>query len=282
MKRILVLAVVALLLTAACSSDDDTSVATDPGETGSDDVGPDPDDGGMDIEGSWTLISLVEEGDMAIPLPDDAVIDLRVDGTEIGGTAACNQFGGSVEVGEDGSFAASELFQTEMTCEPPELMETETRYLTAMAAATSWTIEEQQLTLDGPEAQLVYERTPDPVDAELEGTVWQLDSFYEGTGPDGSVTNQVGMETVTLTITAGAATVESPCGTAAGTAVLDADTPGSIGLVLTLAEEGCSDEEGALLAETLTSLGRVDRYQVEVSQLTLSSGDDPVIGFTVR
>jgi heat shock protein HslJ len=284
MRSILILTVAVLLIAAACSSDDDTSVATDPGEgsgeTGSDDGGPDA--GGTDIQGSWTLVMLVEEGDMAIPLPEDATIDLRIDDSEVGGTAACNSYGGSVEIGEDGSFVASDLFQTEMACEPPELMEMETRYLTALDAATAWMIEDGRLTLTGPDAVLVFERTPDPVDAALETTVWQLDSFYDGTGPDGSVTNQLGMEAVALTISADAATLESPCGSASGTVESDADGQGSIRVMLTLTDEQCSDEERVLIDDALARLGRADRYQIEASRLTLSSGEDPVIGFTAR
>jgi heat shock protein HslJ len=279
MKRIRILVVVALLLAAACSGDDDTSVATDP-DDGS--VEPGPDDGGTSIEGSWTLVMLVEEGDMAIPLPENATIDLQIDGSEVSGTAACNQFGGSVEIGEDGSFAGSDLFQTEMACEPPELMEMETRYLTALGAATSWVIEDEELTLTGPDAVLVYERTPDPVHAELEATGWQLDSFYDGTGPDGSVTNESGMESLTLTISAGRAMLTGPCGTEEGSAEIDADGQGSIRMALTLTDEECSDEERVLLDEALVRLGRADRYQIEGSSLTLSSGEDPVIGFTSR
>lgn len=284
MRHILILAVAVLLLAAACSADDDASVATDPGdgsgETGSDDGGPDA--SGTNIEGSWTLVMLVAEGDMVIPLPEDATIDLQIDGSEVGGTAACNSYGGSVEIGEDGSFVTGDLFQTEMACEPPELMEMETRYLTALDAATAWVIEDGQLTLTGPDAVLVFERTPDPVDVALENTVWQLDSFYDGTGPDGSVTNQMGMEAVTLTMSAGTATLESPCGTASGSVEVDADGRGSIRVTLTLTDQPCSDEELALLDDALARMGQADRYEIEASRLTLSSGDDPVIGFTAR
>jgi hypothetical protein len=161
-------------------------------------------------------------------------------------------------------------------------MEMETRYLAALGAATSWAIEGEQLTLAGPDAVLTFERTPDPVDADLESTVWQLDSFYDGTGADGTVTNQLGMEAVTLTVSAGAAKLESPCGTVTGTGVLDADSEGSIGLALTPTDTECSDADRALLDDTLARVSRVDRYEVKASQLTLSSGEDPVIGFSAR
>ena len=279
MKRLLLLTIVGLFVATACSDDDDASVATDPGDPGAGSVEPGPDDGASAIDGSWTLVMLVEEGDMAIPLPAGATIDLRIDGTEVDGTAACNSFGGSAEIGDDGSFSASDLFQTEMACDPPELMEMESRYLAALGRATSWMIEGDQLTLAGPDAVLTFDRTPDPVDADIESTVWQLDSFYDGSGPDGAVTNHRGMEAVTLEISEGAATLQSPCGTVAGTGVLDADGQGSIGLALTAGAAQCSDADRVLLDDTLARLGRVDRYQVETDRLTLSSGDDPVIGF---
>ena len=281
MRRIL-LTVAVLLVAAACSGDDDTSVATDPGEdsgeTGSDEGGTDA--AGTSIEGSWTLVMLVEEGDMAIPLPEDATIGLGIDGSEVSGTGGCNRFGGSVEIREDGSFAVGDLSWTAMACQPTELMEWETRYLAALDAATTWSLEEDQLALAGPDASLAYERAPDPVDVALESTVWQLDSFYDGTGPDSSVMNQMGMEAVTLTISADAAALETPCGAAAGPAAVDADGEGSIGLALAFDADECPDEELALVDDALARLGQADRSEIDESRLILYAGDEPVIGFT--
>ncbi len=278
MNRSLVLAItlVLALLAAACGDDDDATAVDDSTDT---DGGSDP--FGSGIDGGWTLVTLVEGGDMVVPMPDDATIDLDVNGSELGGTAACNSFGGTILVLDDGSVTVSELFSTEMACDPPELMELEARYLAALGAATSWALQDGQLTLTGPSAKLVYESTPVPDAVELTETVWQLDTFYDGSGPDGSATNQMGMEDVLLTVFDDAARVESPCGVIGGSAEYEPGGSGTFALALEPDEidDDCPAEDRDLARDVLDRLDRVTAYEIEESRLTLSAVDGPVVGF---
>lgn len=100
-----------------------------------------------DLVGAWELV----EGtgpDGAIPLVEGHPITLIVedDGEEVGGTAACNSYGATIE--RDGDrLAVTELFATEMACSPPAVMDAEQAYLAALAGVDAATIEGDRLTL---------------------------------------------------------------------------------------------------------------------------------------
>lgn len=107
-------------------------------------------------DGSWVLVS-GSGPDGHVPILDSHPITLQVDGDEWGGTAACNSYGGTVEVdGRDVRIV--ELWQTEMACDPPEVMESEASYLRALHAIDTVAPDEDGLTLTGPDGvRLVYE-----------------------------------------------------------------------------------------------------------------------------
>ena len=101
------------LFVAACG-DDSTPVgpgsATDP--TNPDVTLPAPDDPAGTIDGSWRLTSATIDGSV-IALVDGWQVTLDVDGDQIGGTAACNGYGGTAVIG-DGTVSVGELSWTEM------------------------------------------------------------------------------------------------------------------------------------------------------------------------
>ncbi len=139
---------VAVLL-AACGGNDPLSS-----------LSPDGDDQGGDTmagpHGAWVLVEAVP----AIQVPDGARINLTVEEAEdgslrAGGTAACNSYGGTVEV--DGtSWSLSQVAVTEMACEPA-LMEAESAYLEALDAVDAWRRDADGLELTGGDVMLTFE-----------------------------------------------------------------------------------------------------------------------------
>lgn len=133
-----------------------------------------------DLGGSWQLA----EGsapDGPVPLVEGHPVTLVVEDAEdgLGGTAACNSYGGQYELDGD-RITVSELLSTEMACAPPEVMESEQAYLSALARAETVVRDGDRLVLAGDGVELVFERLPDPVDAPLAGTTWVLDTLIEG------------------------------------------------------------------------------------------------------
>jgi len=106
------------------------------------------------LAGSWQLIEI---GSAAID--SSAIPTLDVDDTgAASGSAGCNQFSGSVVVSPD-EIRFGPLATTKMACEKPA-NQLEMRYLAALAAARTWTIErEGNLVIEGGE-RLVYQPHP--------------------------------------------------------------------------------------------------------------------------
>lgn len=94
---------------------------------------------GAQMQGEWVLVA-AEDPTGAFDL-SPADVTLTVQGSALSGTAACNQYGGTVTGGLDASderpVSVSDLFQTEMACMGEGVMELEARYLTALAAVES-------------------------------------------------------------------------------------------------------------------------------------------------
>ena len=97
-----------------------------------------------------------------IPLVDDSPVTLVIDGDDWGGTAACNSYGGTVEV--DGErLSVREVLQTEMACPDERVMDSERRYLEAFRLVERYALDGDRLVLRGPDTELTFERLgPDP------------------------------------------------------------------------------------------------------------------------
>jgi heat shock protein HslJ len=133
--------------------------------------------GGGDLDGAWQLVDGMHAGE-AIPLVEDRPITMTIEGTQLGGTSGCNQYGGSFEL--DGSaISISALSMTEMACDEP-IMAAEAAYLAALGAVDTVARADDQLTLSGPDADLRFEPVPPVPNAQLIGTSWSLDSLIVG------------------------------------------------------------------------------------------------------
>jgi heat shock protein HslJ len=136
---------------------------------------------------SWLLVSGTGP-DGEVPIVDGWPITLTFGSDTIGGTAACNSFGGRYRL--DGTtFTTDEMAQTEMACigdrsgdgtSGGEVMQSEARFMAALAAADRLDIVGDRLTLTGPASELLFIlETPVPA-AELVGQVWLLDTIVDG------------------------------------------------------------------------------------------------------
>ena len=176
-----------LVLASACGSDDSggqrDSLPGPPDTTVDDDDSTDGSGEDGSIDGAWLMVGGFLDGE-EIALVDGWDVTMQLDGDEIGGTAACNGYGGSVTIGQaselGGSFEVGELSWTEMGCEPA-VMELEQQYLAALAAVDSYELAET-LSLGRTRAgtSLVFERVEPVADAELVGTTWVLDTLITG------------------------------------------------------------------------------------------------------
>jgi heat shock protein HslJ len=130
-----------------------------------------------ELDGMWTLTRGTHDGAAITPIPGSAVT-LSIDGTDVGGTAACNQYGGTIER-DGGSISIGALSMTEMACAEP-IMALESAYLAALPLVTGATRVGDTLTLTGPGVELEYALVPPEADAELVGTTWTLESLVSG------------------------------------------------------------------------------------------------------
>jgi len=95
----------------------------------------------------WTLTNFIAESDGDVRLPiTGTTITARFEDGQISGTAGCNQYSGSYTAAD--TMVLNEMSWTEMFCMEPEgVMPQETQYLEILRDVTTYTIEENQLTL---------------------------------------------------------------------------------------------------------------------------------------
>lgn len=177
---------VALTLVAAGCGDesDDAGPAGTPVPTvddTTDDASGDATD--QTVQGDWVLVSGHLDGE-EIALVDGWNVTMSIDGDRIGGTAACNSYGGTVaaegELGLGGPFVVGELSWTEMGCEP-EVMELEQQFLAALGRVDSYELADTlSLAETGVGTGLRFERVQPVADTELVGTTWRLDTLITG------------------------------------------------------------------------------------------------------
>jgi heat shock protein HslJ len=185
--RTVVLILAVALIAGACGADDDDAVATnDPtvGTAGASDAGVGDDDAVAPAEpredpfgdDEWRLIhATVDDADLV--LLDTYPVTLRRDGNEIGGSAACNSYFGSITTG---AFLFDGFGATEMACDPPAAMDLESAFLGALGRVTNAQNNADTLTLTGDGVELGFEVVPPTPDADLEGTSWTLDTIISG------------------------------------------------------------------------------------------------------
>ncbi|MDP3983996.1 MAG: META domain-containing protein [Acidimicrobiia bacterium] len=153
--------IVAALLIGACSSG-----ATDPTPPAVN--GP---------VGDWQLVEGKVNG-TSVPVGDGFRITLLLDGSTVGGVAACNSYGGEF-VADDEFIEISALSQTEMACAEPA-MTAESLFLSGLMAVDSYEMTGSELSLSGPEVDLTFAPIPPITTAPLYDQRWVLEGLIEG------------------------------------------------------------------------------------------------------
>lgn len=138
---------------------------------------PGSNDDPFDPQGAWQLDSGTSNG-AAIPLVDGHPVTLTIEGSEIGGTAACNHYGGRLTV-TGGRIEIGELAMTAMGCEEP-VMAAESAFMAALSGVETIGGDEGRLVLRGPQVELRFDALEPPPTAELVDTAWVLETLFVG------------------------------------------------------------------------------------------------------
>jgi heat shock protein HslJ len=137
------------------------------------------------VDGEWLLQSGTNQG-QAIPIAPGSRVTLKIDGDQVGGSSACNIYGGTIAL--DGSrVTISALSMTEMACQE-DRMATEAAYLAALPRVTGAERSGDVLVLSGPQVELRYALVPPVADADLVGTRWILESLISADVASSTVT----------------------------------------------------------------------------------------------
>jgi len=240
-----------LLVLSACSSDSAASDAAG---------------------GDWILQSLVLDGDIVLPLPDRP-LELRVDGDQLGGDAGCNSMGGTAVFDDDGSVAITELFWTAMACADASLMEFEAQYSRAFTTFDSWSVMDEQLTMQGPDAQAVYVPKVAPPDLPITGTTWTLDTFLDAD----VAMNSAGMADVQVVFSDAGVRVDAPCWTIAGSATIEPGGEGNLTTDFTSADPDFTCDDRRFFDDMVDRLSRTGDYRIEENRLTLGTGGNDLV-----
>lgn len=131
-----------------------------------------------DIEGSWQLTA-GRMDNAAVPIVESHPITLTIEGSRLGGRAACNEYGARIIAAGDG-IQLDEVAWTAMACMPDEVMASEAAYVAALEAVRGITRDGDALVLRGPALELRYERLPDPPTTELTDVEWALETVFAG------------------------------------------------------------------------------------------------------
>ena len=114
--------------------------------------------GGGDIEGSWTVESVVIDAETTRPIAGTTVTITFADG-ELSGSSGGNTYFGSYEVDGD-SLTIGELGVTQMFCEDPNgVMDQESGYLALLSGAESFSLSGDILAIRvGGGDRIAYQR----------------------------------------------------------------------------------------------------------------------------
>ena len=130
-------------------------------------------------DGTWRLVGATVDG-APLVLVDDSPVTLRVTGGDVGGTAACNSYGGPITISDGVVTIGPNLIQTEMYCIDETVMTLEAAFLAALPRASTVGLENGQLLLTGEGVELRFDAVPPEPDAALVGTHWVLDTLVQG------------------------------------------------------------------------------------------------------
>lgn len=231
--------------TTALSNTSEPTSASEPTSTG-------------DPSGAWVLVDGPSD-----PIPGWDVT-IEIDGDRIGGTAACNLYGGVVEIG-DGTIAVGEISVNEMGCRD-DVQQLEQAFLSALFAARTYTASGDQLDITTPQDVWTFDRLAPLPTAELADTTWVLDGYIDGD----SVSNEPGMDDAFIELASDGTMVGATnCRTLSGAWT---ETGSEIVFTEFAAEGDCPDEASWNLdSRIVTVLGDGFSAEIDGGRLTVTS-----------
>lgn len=129
------------------------------------------------LDGSWQLSFGSMDGERLRTLPDHPVT-LTIEGSEIGGTSACNSYGGRLAL-VDGRVDIVELGVTAMGC-AEDVMAVEADYVASLDRVSAIRREGDELVLAGPQLELRFQALPPAPTADLVDSIWVLETLFAG------------------------------------------------------------------------------------------------------
>jgi heat shock protein HslJ len=134
-----------------------------------------------DLEGvQWSLVSYLDPiGNQARVLPNTRVTAEFQEG-RVSGSSGCNTYSAPYQA-KDGKLTIGMAISTMMMCSPQAVMDQESAYLKALAAAAAYKIDGQQLTIsDAKGATLLVFQAEEP--GVLTGGAWIMTMYNNGKG----------------------------------------------------------------------------------------------------
>jgi len=218
---------------------------------------------------TWILEAASTEALIDEVVPANARVTIRFedDGTA-GGSASCNNYGGSYTASADGAITIEAGGMTQLACEEP-LMRLEAAYVAALGEVEAFEVidEGDSLLLSGAETPLTY-TAEQPV--PLEGTAWRVDAI--AIGNDAVSSTIAGAD---LAFDAGAVSGSTGCNTLNGSYSTDGDSSAGaisfseIATTMMACEPDVAEQEQAILA----ALDAAESYEIAGSTMSLSDGD---------
>jgi heat shock protein HslJ len=217
----------------------------------------------VSLDGEWQLQAGTNQG-QPVPIVAGSHITFKIDGTQVGGSAACNIYGGTIRVNGT-SITINALSMTEMACQE-NLMASEAAYLAALPRVTTVARNGNSLVLSGPQVELRYARVAPVANADLVGTTWRLDSLISGE----TVSSTLGEATLQL-IGDGRISASTGCRKVTGRYTI---SEGQAQVTLDPYDTiGCAAPLGDQDAHVLNVLSSGFGVSIDGDRLTLTAGD---------
>ncbi len=235
---------------------------------------------GGDLTGVTWILDKASMMTLVDPVPSKARVDLAFDGTEAGGRAACNSYGGRYHAdGATGLLSISELYSTAMACDPPSLMDLESAYLAALGDVTGYQVigDRAGLVLTGGKSALTFVPEAPVQPLPLEGTAWTLTTV--GTPGAQAVSSTVAGTEVTAMFDDMGVSGSGGCNSYHATADIAGDKL-AVGPIAST-RKACADDVNRQEAAYFASLEASGFWSVDGDQLTLSNDNgDLLLAFT--
>ena len=127
-----------------------------------------------DIDATWLLLRGSVDG-RPVPMPAKARTTIRFTGSQFGGQAACNSYGGRIRfVGN--AIALGEILQTLIGC-AGEFLESEQMFFSSLRGVSAIGFDGDELVLAGPGIELRFTRLPEVQLDEFVDRQWVLASL---------------------------------------------------------------------------------------------------------